>query len=199
MVSAAPVWFSMLVQFVVAMVATISFGITFQVGRRHYWTCGFVGAVGWTIYIACTTLGGMTAPMATLIATLPLAALSRFFAIRHKAPITVFLLTGIFPLVPGAGIYYTAYYFLRNDRALCTSKGIETLKVAVALALGIAIVCSIPLPKRHAASRQKAAKRKNNPPPSIGFLGLSSRIRSGLLGSYHPVFCRPTPLGLPQS
>ena len=145
MVSAAPVWFTMLVQFVVAMVATISFGITFQVGRRHYWTCGFVGAVGWTIYIACTTLGGMTAPMATLIATLPLAALSRFFAIRHKAPITVFLLTGIF---------YTAYYFLRNDRALCTSKGIETLKVAVALALGIAIVCSIPLPKRHAANRQ---------------------------------------------
>ena len=68
MVSAAPVWFTMLVQFVVAMVATISFGITFQVGRRHYWTCGFVGAVGWTIYIACTTLGGMTAPMATLIA-----------------------------------------------------------------------------------------------------------------------------------
>ena len=131
MVSAAPFWFTMLVQFVVAMVATISFGITFQVGRRHYWTCGFVGAVGWTIYIACTTLGGMTAPMATLIATLPLAALSRFFAIRHKAPITVFLLTGIFPLVPGAGIYYTAYYFLRNDRALCTSKGIETLKVAV--------------------------------------------------------------------
>ena len=35
MVSAAPVWFTMLVQFVVAMVATISFGITFQVGRRQ--------------------------------------------------------------------------------------------------------------------------------------------------------------------
>ena len=64
------------------------------------------------------------------------------------------MLTGIFPLVPGAGIYYTAYYFLRNDPSLCTSKGIETLKVAVALALGIAIVCSIPLRKRHAASRQ---------------------------------------------
>ena len=60
--------------------------------------------------------------------------------------------------MPGAGIYYTAYYFLRNDRALCTSKGIETLKVAVALALGIAIVCSIPLPKRHAASRQAKYK-----------------------------------------
>lgn len=86
MVSTAPVWFTMLVQFVVAMVATISFGITFQVGRRHYWTCGFVGAVGWTIYIACTTLGGMTAPMATLIATLPLAALSRFLPSGTRPP-----------------------------------------------------------------------------------------------------------------
>ena len=144
MVSAAPVWFTMLVQFVVAMVATISFGITFQVGRRHYWTCGFVGAVGWTIYIACTTLGGMTAPMATLIATLPLAALSRFFAIRHKAPITVFLLTGIFPLVPGAGIYYTAYYFIMGDNAMAVAKGVETFKIAVALAVGIVLVLALP-------------------------------------------------------
>ena len=144
MVSAAPVWFTMLVQFVVAMVATISFGITFQVGRRHYWTCGFVGAVGWTIYIACTALGGMTAPMATLIATLPLAALSRFFAIRHKAPITVFLLTGIFPLVPGAGIYYTGYHLFMSDNSLALDKGLETIKIAVAIALGIGIVLSLP-------------------------------------------------------
>lgn len=154
MVSAAPVWFTMLVQFVVAMVATISFGITFQVGRRHYWTCGFVGG-RWLDDLHCLHYPwrydrphGHTDCHAAAGRAFPL------FAIRHKAPITVFLLTGIFPLVPGAGIYYTAYYFLRNDRALCTSKGIETLKVAVALALGIAIVCSIPLPKRHAASRQ---------------------------------------------
>lgn len=116
MVSAAPVWFTMLVQFVVAMVATISFGITFQVGRRHYWTCGFVGAVGWTIYIACTTLGGITAPMATLIATLPLAALSRFFAIRHKAPITVFLLTGIFPWCPARAFITRLTIFAQRPR-----------------------------------------------------------------------------------
>ena len=72
----------------------------------------------------------------------------------RRCPVTGYLQVALLPLVPGAGIYYTAYYFLRNDRALCTSKGIETLKVAVALALGIAIVCSIPLPKRHAANRQ---------------------------------------------
>ena len=59
---------------------------------------------------------------------------------------TIFLLPGIFPLVPGAGIYYTAYYFLRGEQALFASKGVETFKVALALALGIALVCSLPFP-----------------------------------------------------
>ena len=51
--------------------------------------------------------------------------------------------------MPGAGIYYTAYYFLQGEEALFASKGAETFKVALALALGIALVCSLPLPGSH--------------------------------------------------
>ena len=134
-----------LTQFLVAIVATISFGVTFRVPARHYLASGLTGAVGWLVYVLCVDLLALTAPVATLAAALPLTACARFFAIRHKAPITLFLLCGIFPLVPGAGIYYTAYYFLRNDRTLFANKGVETIKIAVALALGIALVCSIPL------------------------------------------------------
>lgn len=143
-----PLWLQYLAQFVVAMVATVSFGVTFRIPTRHYLACGFTGAVGWLVYILCTNLLLMSAPTATLVAALPLTACARFFAIRHKAPITLFLLCGIFPLVPGAGIYYTAYYFLRDNRTLFANKGVETLKIAVALALGIALVCSIPLKRR---------------------------------------------------
>lgn len=143
-----PIWLHYLAQFVVAMVATVSFGVTFRIPTRHYLACGFTGAVGWLVYILCTNLLLMSAPIATLVAALPLTACARLFAIRHKAPVTLFLLCGIFPLVPGAGIYYTAYYFLRDDRTLFANKGVETLKIAVALALGIALVCSIPLKRR---------------------------------------------------
>ena len=80
-------------------------------------------------------------------------ALARAFAIRHKAPLTVFLLSGIFPLVPGAGIYNTAYYFLQDDRALFANAGVETLKIALMLALGIALVCSVPLPQNHSTQK----------------------------------------------
>ena len=78
-----------------------------------------------------------------------LTILTRVFAILQKTPVTVFLLSGIFPLVPGAGIYYTAYYFIQGDNALALSNGISTFKVAVALAVGISLVLSIPLPPRH--------------------------------------------------
>ena len=67
---------------------------------------------------------------------------------------TIFLLPGIFPLVPGAGIYYTAYYFLQGEQELFASKGGETFKVALALALGIALVCSLPLPSGHEEKRK---------------------------------------------
>lgn len=143
-----PVWTHYFAHFVVAVIATISFGITFQMPRRHYLACGLTGAVGWMVYIFGVELFALSPAIATLVATLPLTGCARFFSIRHKAPVTIFLLPGIFPLVPGAGIYYTAYYFLRDDRTLFLNKGVETLKIALALALGIALVCSLPLPGR---------------------------------------------------
>ena len=64
------------------------------------------------------TLLGADAATASLLAVIPLTILTRVFAITQKTPVTVFLLTGIFPLVPGAGIYYTAYYFIQNENTL---------------------------------------------------------------------------------
>ena len=84
----------------------------------------------------------------SLLAVIPLTLLTRVFAITLKLPVTVFLLSGIFPLVPGAGIYYTAYYFIQNENALALAKGISTFKIAVALAIGISLVLCVPLPKK---------------------------------------------------
>lgn len=81
---------------------------------------------------------------ASFFATLALAWLSRVFSFSRKAPVTVFLICGIFPLVPGAGIYYTGYYFFMGSNAQALDKGLETIKIAVAIALGIGIVLSMP-------------------------------------------------------
>ena len=124
-------------QFFLAAAGTLSFAILFACPRRCLPYCALVGAVGWLWY-----------ELLTLLAVIPLTILTRVFAITQKTPVTVFLLTGIFPLVPGAGIYYTAYYFIQNENALALAKGISTFKIAVALAIGISLVLCVPLPKR---------------------------------------------------
>ena len=57
---------------------------------------------------------------------------------------TVFLISGIFPLVPGAGIYWTAYYIVMNDLEQAGQRGFLTLKVAVAIVLSILLVFELP-------------------------------------------------------
>jgi len=126
-------------QFFLAAAGTLSFAILFACPRRCLPYCALVGAVGWLWYELLTLLGA-DAATASLLAVIPLTILTRVFAITQKTPVTVFLLTGIFPLVPGAGIYYTAYYFIQNENALALAKGISTFKIAVALAIGISLV-----------------------------------------------------------
>ena len=140
-------------QFFLAAAGTLSFAILFACPRRCLPYCALVGAVGWLWYELLTLLGA-DAATASLLAGIPLTILTRVFAITQKTPVTVFLLAGIFPLVPGAGIYYTAYYFLQGEQELFASKGGETFKVALALALGIALVCSLPLPGGHEGKRK---------------------------------------------
>lgn len=55
-------------------------------------------------------------------------------------------LSGIrdFPLVPGAGIYYTAYYLISGMPAKCSAKGLETFEIALAIVFGIIFGFSIP-------------------------------------------------------
>ena len=55
-----------------------------------------------------------------------------------------FLIAGIIPLVPGAGVYYTAYYLMTGDLALAIEKGMGAVAVAFAIVLGIVFVLAIP-------------------------------------------------------
>ena len=121
-------------QLALAFLGTVCFGLLFHVPPRHFAACGIVGAIGWLVYWAMM-LVQPSAVLASLVAVIPLTIATRAFAIVRRAPVTLFLIPGIFPLVPGAGIYYTAYAFITGDTAQCAAKGAETLKIAVALAM----------------------------------------------------------------
>ncbi len=107
-------------QFFIAGVGTLCFAILFACPPKPV-LLRAGGAVGWFVYELAVMLGADSAA-ASLLAVIPLTLLTRVFAITLKMPVTVFLLSGIFPLVPGAGIYYTAYYFIQGNNALALQR-----------------------------------------------------------------------------
>lgn len=125
-----------------SFIGTICFSILFNVQRQFYLYCGLTGMAGWMCY--CFFNPFLSPALSTFMATVVVVLLSRVFAVWRKCPITVFLISGIFPLVPGAGVYYTAYYFVTNSLVLANQKGMESLKIAFAIVLGIVFVVSIP-------------------------------------------------------
>ena len=132
----------LIAEFFAACVGTIAFALLFQVPRKYYLYCGLAGACGWICYKLI--LPHTTEPVSIFFATVLVILLSRSFAVYKRCPVTVFLIAGIFPLVPGSGIYWTAFYVVTNDLERAGARGFLTLKDAVAIVLGILFVFEFP-------------------------------------------------------
>ena len=132
-----------IIQFALSMIATMAFAILFCAPRNEWLLCGLSGAIGWIVYNVMFhhNLGLM---LSTTAATFVLSIFSRTLAVIRKQPATLYLLSGIFPLVPGAGIYYTAYYLITGESTLCYSKGMETCEIAASIVFGILFAFAIP-------------------------------------------------------
>ena len=119
--------FAFLIQCAVSFVSVVAFAVLFHAPRQEWAWCGLTGMAGWAAYWLLVQMeqGVVTA---SLVAAVVLALLSRILAVVRRCPMTVFIMGGIFPLVPGAGIYYTVYYFIMGEEGQCLAKGVETLK-----------------------------------------------------------------------
>lgn len=133
---------SIFMQVLAAVVGTISFSLLYGVPRHYYRYCGLIGGAGWLFY--CLLLPYTTPPGAALFSTVLVILMSRWFAVRERCPVTIFLISGIFPLVPGGGVYWMAYYIVTGDMDKAAESGFLALKVAVAIVLGIVFVFQLP-------------------------------------------------------
>lgn len=146
-----------------SFLATLSYAILFNVPKQYYTACGITGMAGWLLYLAMCQV--TTVALASFVGTLAVVLISRILTVRKKCPITIFLVSGIIPLVPGAGIYYTAYYLVTGQMSLAAVKGLEAVKIAFAIVLGIIFVVSIPrdvFQIRYWRAKRKRKRLKNH-------------------------------------
>ncbi len=125
-----------------AVVGTVSFSVLFGVPREYYPYCGFIGGAGWLVYCLAELFLPGSGPC--FVATAVVILLSRTAAVVKRCPVTIFLIAGIFPLVPGAGVYWTVYHIVMEELFLAVSTGYSAMKEAIAIVMGIVFVFELP-------------------------------------------------------
>lgn len=128
-----------LIQVIGAFVAVISIAITFGVPKKFLGYSGVVGAVGWLVFLILTKLN-CTIVASMFVAALVVSLISHSFARIMKTPVTLFLIAGILPLVPGVGMYRIVYSLLTNNNTTAAFYFSETMQIAGMIALAIFIM-----------------------------------------------------------
>ena len=144
---------SLLCQALAALTGTAGFAVLFGVDREQYLGCGLIGMAGWLLYLVLFRYYGQSAPIASLFASFLVCVLARCMAVRRRCPAQIFLICGIFPLVPGAGIFWFSYRLTLGSVAQSATSGFVALKVAVCIVLGI--ILAMELPQRLFSGRRR--------------------------------------------
>jgi uncharacterized membrane protein YjjB (DUF3815 family) len=132
----------MLTPVIGAFLSTVAFSIVIGVPKKFIINSGLVGGVGWFIYLLAEQIGyGIV--LRFFLASIVVALLSHSFARLRKSPVTVFLIPGIIPLVPGITIYRTVYNIIMNEPARSSYYLAQTLQIAGVIAVAIFIMDSI--------------------------------------------------------
>lgn len=133
----------MIFEILVAFAASLAFAVIFDVSQGELIFCGLAGLAAEGVYQVMFSIYNENAA-AFLAAAAVVTALARTFANLRKMPVTVYLVSGIIPLVPGAGMYKTVFNIIAADYAAAMYQGINTIKTAAALTIGIVLVFALP-------------------------------------------------------
>lgn len=141
-VSSAQFVHNYFVQCIAAFIGCVGFYIVFNIHGPGGFLCALGGILSWAVYCAFFHFNHDSV-LSTFFATIVAAIYSEIMARVRKCPAISYLVVSIFPLLPGAGIYYTANYIVRSDYANFARQGMNTIAIAGVIAVGILIVSTL--------------------------------------------------------
>ena len=120
----------------------LGFSILFNIHGKGIFLCVLGGVLSWATYLIALGLG-CSDLTAYFLAGLFSAAYAEIMARIRKYPAISYLVVAIFPLIPGAGVYYAMSHAVQGNMDLFASRGIHTAAIAGVLAVGILLVSTI--------------------------------------------------------
>ena len=122
-------------------IAILGFALLFEFPKQYLFPVAIMAFISWAVYLICDSFG-YSSIWSSFFAALISDFVAYFCARMLKAPVILFLLGGILPLVPGVGIYRAVYNVI-YDSANASAVLIDTLLVTGAIALAIFIMDTI--------------------------------------------------------
>ncbi|MDO4745605.1 MAG: threonine/serine exporter family protein [Bacillota bacterium] len=133
---------TLITQFILATMATCGLSIIFRVPVKKIPVCAIIGGLGW---VACQVVmfSGFSITFGCFVGACAVALLSDISSKLLREAATIFIIPGIMPLVPGAGMYRTMLALLHNDMSGFATEGTQTLVAAGAIAVGLLVMGSL--------------------------------------------------------
>lgn len=136
---------SMFMRSIMAGIGTTAFAILFRVAKQHFIDCTILGFISWFLFLTLSSLQS-NVMLSIFISGFIIAIASRILAVKRKCPAIVFLMTSLFPLLPGLSFYRSIYYMLMGQETIAISFAKESFLIAFTIAISIAIVKHIKPP-----------------------------------------------------
>lgn len=129
-------------QFVMSSFATLAFAYYFNCPKKSLIYIAILGGFSWIIYAIMRDFE-LSYILSGVSSAFVIGISSEFLARKLKMPATIFLIPGLVPLVPGAGMYYIMYYLIEQNYVAFQDKAIETIFLGSSLAAGVVVSSSI--------------------------------------------------------
>ena len=133
---------TIIIQSVYALIATLGFGIIFNIHGKNLFFATIGGGISWFCYLLGLKFN-LTTTATFFFSSVIFSIYSEILARKLKTPVTTLVVCALIPLVPGSGMYYTMYQAVTGDIMHSLELGINTLANAGALALGVIFVSTI--------------------------------------------------------
>ena len=127
-----------LIQILAATIGSFGFAILFNVRGNKLIAVAVGGCLSWSSFLTLNFFIG-SEPICYFIVALEISLYAEIMARVLKSPATVFIAPSLIPLVPGASLYYTVASAFDKNTDLFVEKGLSTLTLAAALAIGIIV------------------------------------------------------------
>lgn len=130
------------VQLVTSLLGSAAFAVLFRIRLKHLPVATLGGGIAYFVYYVINYYFSSVfaaAFIASAVSAIYAEACARF----QEAPAIIFVLPCAIPIVPGGSLYRTMFNLISQNMDLATKYLMETLKIAIGIAGGLAAVSLI--------------------------------------------------------